>query len=289
MMLLNTSLLRERFTITEDESGQKPLQAFGNRILLPLKSKNGEISERFVIRAHSMHMALKMAAEITKEFYEHGPIINRMIKLRWREIWFDISSDFERPHTPETWISIYHNGRPIFQDGDHHPFLDIIEQCDIKNRDEYDRALPLAVEIFKQAGKTVEIDHDVNIAAVIGVTEDSTRCGLILRAPDKTSTFNFTMKTNREKHFKPAPHHGLELSAIYLEAIQLAVATGYIEQEIKQGKLRETSDKGQKAKSSYHRIGRLNTTIESFEKTYDIRYRPEKPDFKFLIEYHAHE
>lgn len=283
MMLLNTSLLRERFTITENDSNQKPIEAFGNRILLPLKSKNGEISERFVIRAHSMHMALRMATEITREFYEHGPIINRMLKLRWKDIWFDISSDFERPHVPETWISIYHNGRPLYKDGQYHPFLDIIEQCDIKNRDEYDRAIPMAIEIFKQAGKDVQINHDVNIASVVGSTEDRSRCGLILRAPEKTTTFNFTMNTNQEKKFQPSLHHGLELSAIYLEAIQLAVSTGYVEAQIEQGLIRETSEKGQKVKASYHRIGRLNTSIESFETMYDIRYRPEKPDFKILM------
>ncbi len=283
MMLLNTSLLRERFTITEKNSTQQPIQALGNRILLPLKSTNGEISERFVIRAHSMHMALSMAAAITNNFFEYGPIINRMVKFPWRDIWYDISSDFERPHNPDTWISIYHNGRPIYQDGAHHPFLDIVEQCDIKNREEYDRAIPLAVDIFKQAGKDVEIQHDVNIASVIGVTEGKTRCGLILRSPTRTTTFNFTMQVNPDKEFQPAPHHGLELAALYLEAIQLAVSTGFVERKLEEGHLRETSNAAKKAKASYHRIGRLNKEIEGFETMYDIRYRPEKPDFVALM------
>jgi len=283
MMLLNTSLLRERFTITEKNTNQAPIQALGNRILLPLKSKNGEISERFVIRTHSMHMALMMAARVTQEFYDSGPITNRTIKLSWKDIWYDISSDFERPHTPETWISIYHNGRPIFQDGNYHPFLDIIEQCDIKNRDEYDRAIPMAIDVFKQAGKDVEIEHDVNIASVIGTMDDTTRCGLILRAPDKTSTFNFTLSPDRQKNFTPEPHHGLELASIYLEAIQLSVLAGFVDKKIEQGKIRETSAEALRAKASYKRIGRLNQSITGFENMYSIRYRPEKPDFSEIL------
>jgi len=283
MMLLNTSLLRERFTITEKNSNQTPIIALGNRILLPLKSKNGEINERFVIRAHSMHMALMMAARVTQEFYESGPIMHRTIKLPWKDIWYDISSDFERPHTPETWISIYNNGRPVFQDGEHHPFLDIIEQCDIKNREEYDRAIPMAIDVFKQAGKDVEIEHDVNIASVIGTMDDTTRCGLILRAPDKTSTFNFTLSPNRKKDFIPEPHHGLELASIYLEAIQLSVLAGFVDAKIDQGKVRETSSEAMRAKASYKRIGRLNQSISGFENMYSIRYRPEKPDFSEIL------
>lgn len=283
MMLLNTSLLRERFTVTENNSNQKPIQALGNRILLPLKSTNGEISERFVIRSHSMHMALMMAARITGEFYGHGPIMSRTIKLQWQDIWYDISSDFERPHTPNTWISIYHNGHPIFQDGEHHPFLDIIEQCDIKNRDEYDRAIPMAIEVFKEAGKDVKIDHEVNIASVIGTMDETTRCGLILRTPDKTSTFNFTLSVDRKTDSTPKPQHGLELAAIYLEAIQLSVTAGFTDAKIEQGHIRETTPEAQRAKASYKRIGKLNQSIDGFENMYAVRYRPEKPDFAEIL------
>ena len=283
MMLLNTSLLRERFTITDKNSDKASVTALANRILLPLKSKNGEISERFVIRAHSMHMALSMAAHITQEFYDSGPIMNRQISLNWKDIWYDLSSDFERPHTPETWIAIYHNGKPVYTDGEYQPFLDIIEQCDIKNRNEYDRAIPMAIDIFKQVGKNIEIDYDVNIAAVIGAMNDTIRCGLILRSPDKTSTFNFTVSLNKNTEFEMKPHYGLELSADYLEAIQLAVMAGFVEEKLERGDMLETSKDAIKAKSSYKRIGRLNQSIESFERMFNVRYRPEKPDFSEMI------
>jgi hypothetical protein len=282
MMLLNTSLLRERFTITEKGSAHPPLLAFGNRILLPLTHVESGIQERFVVRAHTMHMALRMSAAISYEFYKSGPIITRPKPMAWKEKWFDISSDFERPHTPETWISVYHNGRVIYQDGYHHPFLDIIEKCDIKNRAEYDRAIIIAKDIFKEAGRDVNIDHDVNIACVIGAMNEKIRCGLILRAPSRTTTFNLSIEKHKNDSTNLYPHHGLNIAADYLEAIQLSVSCGYVEQQIANKKISETSNHAQKSRASYRRIGRLNQSILSFENSYQVKYRPEKPDFSEL-------
>ena len=282
MMLLNTSLLRERFTITEKGSKQPPLVALGNRILLPLTHEESGMQERIVVRAHSMHMALRIAAAISYEFYKSGPIINRPKPLPWKEKWFDISSDFERPHTPETWVCVYHNGRVIYKDGEYHPFLDIIEQCDIKNRAEYDRAVTIAKDVFQQAGRDVTIDHNINIACVLGAMSDKIRCGLILRAPTRTTTFNIIMEKKSDDPVPLRPHHGLNIAADYLEAIQLAVTCGYTEQLVAQKKISATSEKVKKSHASYRRIGRLNQSIASFENSYTIKYRPEKPDFSSL-------
>lgn len=281
-MLINTSLLRERFVIQEKKGNQPPLVALGNRILLPLKSYNGEINERIVIRAHSMHMALRISATLTREFYNMGPILHRQVKFAWDEMWYDLITDFERPYTPETWCCIYHNGRPIFQHGEHHPFLDIIEQCDVKNRAEYDRAINITEDVFKQAGKDVDIDHQINIAVVIGAMEDKTRCGLILRAPKRTTTFNFQIENKDNTKERIPPYIGFEMSANFLEAIQLSVTSGFTDSQLDNGKILATSPKAKKTQPSYKRIGRLNQSIKSIENQYKVKYRPEKPDFTEL-------
>lgn len=284
-MILNTSLLRERFTIQQKNNiGGETLVALGNRILLPLVSKNGELKERLIVRAHSMHTALRLAAIITREFHTNGPLLNRQAKFNWKDAWYDITTDFERPHVPETWCSVYANGRVVYTDGDYHPFLDVIEQCDVKNRAEYDRAVTIAEDVFKQAGKDVSIEHDVNIALVIGVMDDKTRCGLILRAPTRTTTFNYQINPNGDAPQTVEPHNGLLIAADYLEAIQLAVTSGFVQSQINQGKIRETSPIAKKAQSAYKRIGRLNQSIQSYENQFDIRYRPERPDFMTILE-----
>jgi hypothetical protein len=288
-MLINTSLLRERFLIEKSGLKEDPLVALGNRILLPLISRNGKLTERFVVRAHSMHMALRMASYITQEFYKSGPIVNRPKTLDWKNAWFDMTTDFERPHTPETWVSVYHNGKIIFKDGEHHPFLDVIEQCDVKNREEYDRAIVIAEDIFKQAGKSVNIDHQINIAFVIGAMEKQARCGLILRVPNSTSTFNFQIAHLKGENDTPVetvlPEHiGFELAADFLEGIQLSVTSAFTEQQIKNKKIQPLSPEAKKMHASFKRIGRLNASISAFENMYAIKYRPERPDFTQILE-----
>ena len=253
-------------------------------MMLTLTSKNREITERFVIRAKSMHATLRMAAEMTKAFYQSGPIVNRTIPLAWKEIWYDISGDFDKPHTADTWACVYYQGKPVFRDGTYHPFLDIIEQCDIKNRDEYDRAIPIAIETFQKAGQEVDIDHRVNIAAVVGVTETQTRCGLILRGANNTSTFNVSIRPKlKGDNAPPTPFDGLNLAATYLEGIELAYKTGAIRSKLKRHLIKSQSDEAQFEQAAYRRIGRLNKTVQQYETLYEIYYRPEKPEFIRLV------
>lgn len=280
MMLLNTTLLRERFTITDNKNNKPVFVALGNRIALPLLSLNEEIKEHFVIRTHSMHTALFMADAIMREFYKRGPIIHRQKPINWQELWFDVTTDFERPHTPETWCAIYYKGRVIYKHGDYHPFLDIIEQCDIRNRQEYDRAIPMAQDIFKQAEKNVTIDYNVNVALVIGALENKLRCGLILRSPMNPSTFNLRVASY---HDDPSlmPYHGLHIAGLFFEAIQLSITSGFDE-----NKLHDQDHITNKNLliSRQRRISRLESMIDTYENIYDIQYRPEKPDFSQLKE-----
>lgn len=284
-MLVNASLLRERFTIRYKNSKAEQVTALGNRILLPLMSENGTVKERLIVRAHSMHMALRMAAVICQEFYKSGPLLNRHKPFDWQKVWHSLTADFERIYMPQTWISIYNNGRPVFSDGDYHPFLDIVEQCDIKNREEYDRAVLIAEDIFKQAGKDVAIRHEATIGLVVGAFQDHARCGLILRAPRHTATFNFRIERKKEeKSPEHEPYHSLFLAADYLEAIQLAVTTGFIQSREDQGLIRATSPEAKRARSSYRRIGRLTQSVNFYEDRFLVRYRPERPDFLQILE-----
>jgi len=280
-MLINTSLLRERFVLAETGFREDPMIALSNRILLPLNSKNGQMNERLVVRAHSMHMALRMAARLTQEFYNLGPLVNRQVQLDWHQIWNDITTTFERLHVPETWVCVYHHGQIVFQDGDHHPFLDVIEKCDVKNRAEYYNAVKIAEDTFLEKGKVVEIEHDINIAAVIGVMEKQARCGLILRSPKQTTTFNYAMRSV-EKDI--APHAALDLAADFMEGIQLAVTAGLTERRRQSGMLSQTSPMVKKMKASHNRIGKLSKAIEAYNNMYDVRYRPEQPDFLSILE-----
>jgi hypothetical protein len=162
--------------------------------------------------------------------------------------------------------------------------LDVIEQCDIKNRAEYDKAITIATDLFQQSGRNYHIDHLVNIAAVIGVTETQSRCGLILRAPRYTSTFNVAVKPRKGNDFKTVPpERTLILAATYLEGIELAYTAGQIQNDLNAGRITKTSDKAKFQQAALNRKGRLNKIINNYETFYDIYYRPEKPEFINLM------
>jgi len=78
------------------------------------------------------------------------------------------------------------------------------------------------------------------------------------------------------------PHHGLSLDADYLEAIQLAVTGGIIESQIDQKIISQTSPNAMKSAAAHKRIGRLTQSIQGFERDFNIRYRPEQPNFHAL-------
>ena len=283
MYLLNTTMLREKFIIHEGDGKNEPMVAVGNRLALPLISKSGKIHETLVVRGQNMHTTLRMAAMITRTFYNDGPILNRSPSYPWHPNWQEHLPPFEKTNNNRYWVAVYSGGRPVFKDGDHHPFLDIIEQCDARNRDEYDRAVSIAETAFNQAGRGVSIDHQTTIAMVLGTAIDKSRTGLIYRNPMHSSTFNFTVEAASGSIARKAknaePQDCLMHAAAWLELVQLAVTAGFY--KAKRGDMII----GQPTQAIVqHRLGRLSAEIESFETSYEVGYRPERPDMLALID-----
>jgi hypothetical protein len=161
-----------------------------------------------------------------------------------------------------------------------------MEQCDAHNRDEYDKAVLIAEDIFLQAGKAVKIDKDTNIAAVISVTDSRARCGLIMRGAKRPSTFSISLENNSDTKAikRPEPHMCLNMSAAFLEAIQLAFVAGQLKAKIVAYKLTKASDEARQAEHARKRIGKLNAEIKSYENMFNVRYRPERPDLFHIID-----
>src|SRR5690606_2829809 len=116
-------------------------------------------TDHFVLRTQNMHSCVRLGAAIAREFYERGSIRQRVQQFRWDFIWRDVVKGYEKDWNDKIWGVIYQNGRPIFSDGNHHPFLDIIEQCALHAKGEYKNCLPFAEQAFQQAGKIVKIDY----------------------------------------------------------------------------------------------------------------------------------
>lgn len=284
MTEFNTSLLREKFSIHDSDPAtleEKSIIALSNRIVIELKGQKKEHNEIFVIRAQNMHSCVRMAARIIKSFKTAGPIMNRAKTFDWEAAWDSIVSDYEYRYNHERWISIYHKGHTIYQSGEHHLLLDVIEKCDARNSHHYDRAIPMAEEAFKQAGKIVKIEHDSNVALVINMDKTLARFGVIMRGPSRTTTFNFSVQP-KDKEPLNMPQC-LAGAGSFLEGVQLAFMLGMNNIKLNMGIIPRFSEDEKKTKEAGQRLSRLNAEISNLERAFEVRYRPEKPDLFAIV------
>ena len=280
-MDMQTSLLREKFLIRENGEDDNVIEAVGNRLALPLTRGANLASEHFVIRGRTMHCVTRMAAAMAQEYGDNGPLLNRLNKGGWQNLWNDSYSAHDNKIYDKNWIAIYHEGKPLFMEGEVHPFLHVMEQCDARNRAEYDKAIRIAEDVFKNAGKIVSIEHDTTIAMVAGIMPEGGRCGLIMRMPGHTSTFNFLLSPTKDgQKGSPEsvrPHHLLDCAADFMEALQISVRIGLSQAKMERNAFTAADDKALKADRT--RLGRLTQTLEQSEKLFNFKYRPERPDF----------
>lgn len=283
MSEFHSSLLREKFSIHDSDPvshEQKSIIALSNRLIVELKGQKKEHTEIFVVRAQNMHSCVRMAARILKSYKTSGPIMNRTKPFDWEAAWDAIVNDYEYRYNPDRWVAIYHAGRIIFQAGEHHMLLDVIEQCDAKNAHHYEKALPMAEDAFKKAGKVVKIDYDSNVALVINLSPKQGRFGVIMRGPNRTTTFNFSLTAKKD----PLNYaQCLAAAACFLEGVQLAFMVGMNNIKLFMGIIKRHTTEEKMTKEAGRRLGRLNAEIANLERAYDVYYRPEKPEFGAII------
>jgi hypothetical protein len=281
-----TTLLREKFVIRGRETGSKSAEieqvtALSNRMKVELVDDEKDINESFVIRTQNMHSCVRMAAALCREFSERGSIVNRPRDFDWASAWRNIVKGFEADWNPEIWLAVYYKGRLVYQYGEHHPFLDIIEQCSVQEEIDYDSSVKLAEKIFDQAGKSVKIEHDQNVALVVSLTNELAKCGVIMRCADKTATFNFTVSSQNEESIEA--YNLLSFSAAFLEGIQLAYMSGIISKKRSLELVEKFSDEDRKGNRCHERMANLNRAIYQFEDKYKVSYRPARPDFGEIV------
>ncbi len=279
----NSSLLREKFVIHDPKVGDDgAIIALSNRFVVELRNSKDELVETFIVRGHNMHSVVRMAARIIYDFDQGGPIAHRGTPYDWEKTWDSIVNDYEYAYNPQRWIAIYIHGKCIFEAGERHPFLDMIEKCDESNDQDYDYAIPLAEQLFQQAGKNVRIDHDANVALSVNFEQNEGRQGIILRGSNKTTTFSFATRPKQKKQAINIPQC-LGSAAAFLEGIQMAFLVGMNMEKIRIGIIERFSKEEKQTKEGRQRLARLGSEISNLESAFDVRYRPEKPEFHLLM------
>jgi hypothetical protein len=237
------SLLREKFVIRETTDKSSLFVANGNRMKIDVPG----VKHPIVIRAHSMHMTLRLASKIT-EIYEWTKTVEKITEtFDWEKMWMDQIEGFEEKYTPHTWVAVYHAGQMIYSYNDHHIFFDILENCEHKNSQsskKYDQSILMTQKAFEQMGRTVMIEQESHMGFVLDVTDS------IMMASD------------------------------FIETVNLSVQGGFMRKRIEKGKIRNGSDDMKRFKAFQTRCSSLQFSINQMESKYNIKYRPEKPDFK---------
>lgn len=276
----STSLVREKIVFLDDNAPEPaddaedgPNVVRSNRVFLKLATDNGE--EKVVIRAQNAHTALRVASKALAEFFRQGPFGAREKPVDWDEYWAAMLSPYEREFNPYNWASVYLNGKPVFRTKTS-PFVDIVEQCALLTPDNYDATMRVAQGAMKKFGKSMRIRHTTSVAAVLTDTGEQMRCGFLNRGEGVDLAFNFTA-TGGKMQERIVQSTGI--AAALLEALNLRFVTRQLQE-----KLGETSGMKSTAEANQLRCGTgrlvaLDKGISSFEDTYDVRYRPEKPVF----------
>lgn len=277
-----SSLLREKFTIT-DKKEPSPILAMSNRLIIHNINKVSLEDEYIIIRTQNMHSCARLAAFIMRDFYDHGLIVKRFQKEDWQYIWKETIKGYDRDWNPDIWCTIYHKGRILYQDGVHHPFLDIIEQCDAAQKNEYKESIYLAEKIFQQAGKNVKIDHDSHAALLVNCVNDTARTAVILRSGGKSTTFSFQASENPKTKIMIKPHTIMHVASLFLEFTQLVFQKALLNKRKEYGLIEKSSRDEKHYAHIYERINSIHYSISRFEEDFIVKYRPEKPMEKILM------
>ncbi len=285
MKELATELLREKFVIHDPGAnpadGKGPTIALSNRMMIALKNDKGITKETLIIRAQNMHSCVRMAARIVSSFSGGGSLLNRASPYDWESAWDTVSGEYEQSFNPQRWVAIYSQGKIVFEKGQHHALLDVIESCTLQTKGQYESAVPLAESVIRKSGKVVKIEYDGNVALVVDAKKNQGRFGIILRSPNKTTTFNFSV-TSKMDDILSFPQC-LGAAAGFLEGIQLAFMVGMNNEKIKRGIIERHTQEEKQTHEAGRRLSRLGAEIANLETTFEVRYRPEKPEFFRIV------
>jgi len=280
-----SSLLREKFIIHDPDLNRpdnEPITALSNRMIVSLQKDPETPPEEYIIRAQNMHSCIRFSASIIHSFNMGGSFLNRAKPYDWDATWDPLVNDYERIYNEDRWVAVYHQGKVIFNNGARHPLLDLIEKCDFENDQDYDYAIPMAEDVFKQTGKVVKIDYDANVALTLTFEDKVGRCGIILRGANGTTTFNFKASPKDEHEALNIPQC-MAAAAAFLEGIQLAFLVGFNVFKLRVGMIDRNSSLDKQTKDGQRRLGRLNAEIANLESAMDVNYRPEKPEFYKIL------
>lgn len=269
------SLIREKIVVTDDADDgaeeKEPVIIRSNRIFAKLGN------EKIVARAQNMHTTLRLMAKLLTSFYTSGAILGRDPPYDWQEMWNECVSSYEQAYSPDMWGAVYINGAPVFRT-QASSFVDIIEKCALLAGDDYDAAMGVTESALKKIGHAKHMSHSQSVAAIFSDADDTMRCGIIHRDGDRDMPFNFIATGGKQKR---RITQSINAAAGFLEAINQHFIIRNLRGRIQRGEgdAKEVLADTRQIRAAIARQSAISRAMYAFEATYNVKYRPDKPDF----------
>ena len=278
----NTSLVREKISFSGDgvafgdftpgDDGKITVRS--NRVVLNLDGAGGK-KESVVIRAQTMGSTLRYTSKIMYSYFRYGLFLNREVAFDWRANWNAIISSYDRSYRTGLWGSVHINGNAVFKTINS-PLVDILEKCATLSKDDYDAAMNVTESALRKIGHEMRINHEANVGAVFHDKGDSIRCGIIHRDDSADTTFSFTAKGG-EREMRIV--EGIRITSAFLEGIDLRYTNRRLSEQLRRREVPAVGPEANHQRRAYTRLLAVGRVIQNFEEIFEVRYRPEKPDF----------
>lgn len=281
MTEFNAALIREKISFASQDDAQSteagnedlPLVR-SNRVSLDLRYN--EIKESVVVRGHSMHATLRLAARLVQEYHRTAGYCVRDEFFKWQPLWEAVQTSYDRKYVQTPWAAIYVAGESIFRTAET-PVVDVVEKCALIADSNYDDALQVTEQALNRLGKNVRIAHTSNVAGVFTGSGEMVRCSLIHRSRGGDSLFSLTASGVVRLYSGVA--QALCTAAAFLEGLDLRYTLRTARENLQNLEEEAAAREKLKIQHSMARQVALMSEISLLEQVYNVKYRPEKPDF----------
>ena len=283
-------LVRERFEVTPiKKNGEREdvRIAMANRLNFTCFDNYGQKKSDFIVRAQNIHTALRIGARVAQQWYDYGHMHKTgKNRFNWEQVYADATKDYEQRWNPDCWASVYKNGHLIFQ---HSPaknseILNIIEQVFAHEKCAYQHIPWIAQRLFEQAGRTVEIDYDSNIAMELMGDDGSIKSHILHRDIEGRSEVQLDMLQKTSRYIKGAKgakvklHECLDVAAIVFEGLQHGFVVGKCNYDISSGQIKIGHRNAVQSDHALRRIKQLDSELNKQKTLHQLLFKP-KPDF----------
>lgn len=273
------TLYREKSTVHRFGSqsrGDSVLEVRSNRLTMLLRSPDR--TSQVVIRGQNIPATLRLASLVIDQ-HDHNPTLfsdQSYIHLSWREMWQNRQSSYEKRFIPEEWVSLHHDGQPIFSTTPS-SVIDEIERLARGGDLSRDVIRTASAEFVDQADDAV-VEHESQTAAVFTPFKDYLRVAVLERRGGKTGSFAMSAH-HPPKPAKPVPMAGfVNICADITEALAFKVFLDKIKAMLDQGRP-HGSIPPQQVEAAIGRKRDLMQFIVAYERANKVTYRPERPVF----------